>query len=204
MEECPPLGALREKCAELHGISGELHGDLSTSERRCGEMTRGQLILLDLKGINRAVHQDIEGCKRATDEERKQFDANSLQLHNLLYQKHHYQRQISRCQDFRSKHHGIDLVPEDEFSAAAPSEIQRAAADDAHQVCVCVCVVWCVVWCVWGVHLSGCMHTCRGERERGWLHNPFARARRRAGEQPPSLRHIRFRRRPPDELGCCS
>lgn len=186
MEECPPLGALREKCAELHGISGELHGDLSTSERRCGEMTRGQLILLDLKGINRAVHQDIEGCKRATDEERKQFDANSLQLHNLLYQKHHYQRQISRCQDFRSKHHGIDLVPEDEFSAAAPSEIQRAAADDAHQVCVCVCVVWCVVWCVWGGASVGVYAYLSGGAGAGVATQPL-RARPAAGGRATSL-----------------
>lgn len=95
---------------------------------------RGELTMLRLKGASRGVHQHIEACKGKTDDERSSYDSNSLQLHNLLYEKNHYNREIAKCKDFRSKHMDIDLVPEDVFLEAAPPDLRRMGeAVEPHQ-----------------------------------------------------------------------
>ena len=63
----------------------------------------------------------------------RRLDQDSLQLHNLLYEKNHYLREIARCRDFRSKHLAVQLVDESTFAATAPAELQ-GDAEDPHQV----------------------------------------------------------------------
>jgi hypothetical protein len=107
--------------ARLHELCGTLRESAApVSEPPAGGSREGELILLELKGVNRGVHQHIEGAKKTTDKEKTNFDSNSLQLHNLLYEKDHYQRQIAKCQDFRSAHLDIELVSPEEFAATAP------------------------------------------------------------------------------------
>ena len=118
----PELDRLKELCTRLRG---------STAPEASGE-----LVLLGIKGASRGVHQHIEETKSKSDAEKANFDANSLQLHNLLYEKHHYQREIARCADFRSKHEDVGLVDRGTFEAEAPAELRRAGPEEAHQLMV--------------------------------------------------------------------
>jgi THO complex subunit 5 len=115
---------------ELHVSCGSLRA--ATKPGSAGVV--GELALLRLKGKSRAVLHHIEQTKVTTGSERASYDANSLQLHNLLYEKNHYQRQIAKCEDFRSKHVDIELVPEQVFLEAAPPDLRRMGEEvGAHQ-----------------------------------------------------------------------
>ena len=118
----PELDRLKELCTRLRASAAP--------------EASGELVLLGIKGASRGVHQHIEETKSKSDAEKANFDANSLQLHNLLYEKHHYQREIARCADFRSKHEDVGLVDRGTFEAEAPAELRRAGPEEAHQLMV--------------------------------------------------------------------
>jgi len=95
--------------------------------------TQGDLLLLELKATNRELLQRAEQQKLRSLEEKERYDANSLQLHNLLYEKSHYQREIARCHDFASRDEDAELVSLADFERTAPAELRGAGADE-HQL----------------------------------------------------------------------
>ncbi|KAK3155378.1 hypothetical protein QOZ80_2BG0202480 [Eleusine coracana subsp. coracana] len=99
-------------------------------------VTQMSLLLITLRQVNREILMEEDKVKGETEAAKAPVDSTTLQLHNLLYEKNHYVKAIRACQDFQTKHPGIDLVPEEEFHHAAPADIREKtlAADAAHDL----------------------------------------------------------------------
>jgi THO complex subunit 5 len=124
----PELDRVKGLCEQIRG---------GTAKGENGAATAAELVLMDMKGASREVHLSIEATKKLSDTEKANFDSKSLQLHNLLYEKHHYQREIERCKDFRSRSDDVELVDVEAFASAAPPELQRAGDPaEPHQLMV--------------------------------------------------------------------
>ena len=124
----PELERVKDLCEQIRATGREGGG---------GSSAAAELVLMDIKGASRDVHLSIEATKKLSDAEKANFDSNSLQLHNLLYEKHHYQREIARCQDFRSRSDDVELVDVEAFARDAPAEVQRAGQPpEPHQLMV--------------------------------------------------------------------
>jgi THO complex subunit 5 len=124
------LDRVKELCEQIRATSKAAAGGAAGT-------AAAELVLMDIKGASRGVHLRIEATKKLSDTEKANFDSNSLQLHNLLYEKHHYQREIARCQDFRSRSEDVELVDVGSFQSAAPPELRRAGEPpEPHQLMV--------------------------------------------------------------------
>ncbi len=75
-----------------------------------------------------------ESVREQTVAAKAQLDRIVLQLHNLLYEKQFYEKEVLSCTNFRSAvaDEDINLIPTDECCAAAPAAAAAAAAGDEH------------------------------------------------------------------------
>eukprot|EP00850_Spirogloea_muscicola_P015924 SM000126S26300 [mRNA] locus=s126:63634:65861:- [translate_table: standard] len=96
--------------------------------------TRAAVLLVQLRGINRAIMLEEERVKADTEAAKVPVDSTTLQLHNLLYKKNHFLKAIKGCQDFHTRHPGIELVPVQEFLSSAPESLKGQGVADAHQL----------------------------------------------------------------------
>ncbi len=67
--------------------------------------------MLTLKKLNRLDKMRLKASRDSTNEAKLNVDALHLQLQNLLYEVMHLQKEINKCQQFKSKDEEIDLIP---------------------------------------------------------------------------------------------
>jgi len=90
--------------------------------------------VIDLKGVNRNVWEQVGGYKEETQRANQEVDAAELKLQNLQYEKNHFLREIRHCRDFRDTERAIELVSKADFARLAPADLaQPREQDDAHQ-----------------------------------------------------------------------
>ncbi|XP_059084495.1 THO complex subunit 5 homolog [Tigriopus californicus] len=101
-----------------------------TSSADIGEARiNASLHFLTLKKLNRLDKFRIRGAREETNLAKQKVDSLNLQLQNLLYELSHLQKEITKCQQFKSKHEDIDLIPVEEFHREAPESIVGAVKD---------------------------------------------------------------------------
>lgn len=91
---------------------------------------------VSLRQANRSILLEEDRVKGETERAKAPVDFTTLQLHNLMYEKSHYVKAIKACNDFRSKHPDIELVPKEEFFRDAPEEIKNTVIsnDNSHNL----------------------------------------------------------------------
>lgn len=96
----------------------------------------GLLLLCTIREEFKRASLSTEAPKDATAAAKAQLDAASLQLHNLLYEKQYYQREVAATRHFASNvsDEVVDLVPLDAFLAAQPPEAAQRLSGDAHEL----------------------------------------------------------------------
>jgi THO complex subunit 5 len=123
---------LADFCGELLAARGDAAaGDLS------GFLAAGAVKIVELREAHRAVCEEGEALREASAGAKAQLDAASLHLQNLLYEKHHYEKEIRACRAFRSAYTDaqLELIPPEDFAAAEPAAAPApaaVAADEAH------------------------------------------------------------------------
>lgn len=65
-------------------------------------LAAGALRILDLKRAHRNLCDSTEALRDDTSLAKTLLDQSSLQLQNLLYEKQHYEKEISSCRAFKS------------------------------------------------------------------------------------------------------
>jgi len=95
--------------------------------------TSGLLEILQLREHHRELCLMVETIRGETAASKSELDLSSLHLQNLLYEKHHYQREIRSCQSYRSayKDEEIELIPEEEFHRLDEEKVKLQAIDTA-------------------------------------------------------------------------
>jgi len=93
------------------------------------------LSALTLKKLNRLDKLRTRTSREATAGGKGKVDALHLQLQNLLYEVLHLQKEVTKCQQFKSKDEEVELIPVEEFYSVAPEEISKreATSGDEHQ-----------------------------------------------------------------------
>lgn len=95
-----------------------------TSSMEIGEARiNASLHFLTLKKLNRLDKFRIRGAREETTQAKQKVDSLNLQLQNLLYELSHLQKEITKCQQFKSKHEDIELIAVEEFHRQAPDSI---------------------------------------------------------------------------------
>lgn len=96
---------------------------------------KSSLEFLSLKKLNRLDKFRTKAARDATSEAKQKVDGLHLQLQNLKYELGHLQKEITKCQQFKSKHEDIDLVPVEDFYREAPEEIAKVdeTMENEHQ-----------------------------------------------------------------------
>ena len=95
-------------------------------------LNAGAVKILKLKAIHRAMCEGTEALREGTGHAKTQLDQSSLQLQSLLYEKHHYEKEIQSCTSFRSAYSEaqLELLPVDEFKSRATAVSAMAIDDD--------------------------------------------------------------------------
>ncbi len=81
--------------------------------------------MLTLKRLNRLDKLRARDGREQAQRAKQRVDALHLQLQNLLYEALHLQKEIAKCQQFRSGDEDVHLVPEEAFYRDAPEAISR-------------------------------------------------------------------------------
>ncbi|PAA66664.1 hypothetical protein BOX15_Mlig027421g3, partial [Macrostomum lignano] len=119
------LLARLSEVAQLKAKSAMESADQSRLEAlRTGCMTD----LMVMKRLNREAQFRLKRARELTASSKLEADSRHLQLQNLLYECRHLQREITRCQDFRSRHETITLAPLHQFareSGVNPDELSE-------------------------------------------------------------------------------
>ena len=89
------------------------------------------LHFLTLKKLNRLDKLRTRNSREATNQAKQRVDSLHLQLQNLLYEVLHLQKEVTKCQQFKSKDEDIDLVEVHEFYRSAPPEVARQVTTTA-------------------------------------------------------------------------
>jgi THO complex subunit 5 len=86
-------------------------------------LNAGAVKILKLKAIHRAMCNSTESLREATGDAKTQLDQSSLQLQSLLYEKHHYEKEIQSCTSFRSAYseEQLELLPVEDYKKLAAS-----------------------------------------------------------------------------------
>eukprot|EP00095_Tigriopus_kingsejongensis_P000367 maker-scaffold319_size207808-snap-gene-0.28 protein:Tk00367 transcript:maker-scaffold319_size207808-snap-gene-0.28-mRNA-1 annotation:"tho complex subunit 5-like protein" len=87
--------------------------------------TNASLHFLTLKKLNRLDKFRTRSAREETTGAKQRVDSLNLQLQNLLYELAHLQKEITKCQQFKSKHEDIDLIAVEDFYREAPESIAR-------------------------------------------------------------------------------
>lgn len=88
--------------------------------------------ITSLKRWHREAYESGRASKALSVDAREAVDRVQLDLQNLRYECWHLEREIEKCESFKSIYQDVELVPEDEFLAKAPSEL-TSSSDDPHQ-----------------------------------------------------------------------
>jgi THO complex subunit 5 len=110
--------ALGELFSEILNLKG------ATDSKELQErLNAGAVKILKLKAIHRAMCNSTESLREATGDAKTQLDQSSLQLQSLLYEKHHYEKEIQSCTSFRSafSEQQLELLPVEEYKSRAAS-----------------------------------------------------------------------------------
>ena len=96
----------------------ELNADASSEDYQ-SLITAGAVHILELKSIHRGMCENTEALREATSDAKIHLDQSSLQLQSLLYEKHHYEKEIQSCTAFRSAYPDaqLELIPAEEYAA---------------------------------------------------------------------------------------
>jgi THO complex subunit 5 len=73
------------------------------------------LSVLTLKKLNRLDKLRTRTCRDATAAGKQKVDALHLKLQNLLYEVLHLQKEVTKCQQFKSKDEEIEMIDIEEF-----------------------------------------------------------------------------------------
>lgn len=94
--------------------------------------THGALKILELKSVHRLLCESTEALREGTVDAKTHLDQASLHLQNLIYEKHHYEKEIASCTSFRSAYSDekLELLAADEF--AADPQAAELQTDDPH------------------------------------------------------------------------
>ncbi len=84
--------------------------------------TQASLHVLTLKKLNRLDKMRLKASRNLTNEAKLNVDALHLQLQNLLYEVMHLQKEINKCQQFKSKDEEIDLIP---VEVGSPASLEK-------------------------------------------------------------------------------
>ena len=124
-EDSKPSSVAREELfAEVQQIATDLASivntyDVSSSDEASKEslFTRGLLNVLHLRQCHRLLCESVDALREETTASKGDLDTWSLHLQNLLYEKHHYQREIKSCRAYVSAYseQELELIPEEEF-----------------------------------------------------------------------------------------
>ncbi|KAI8475050.1 MAG: Fms-interacting protein-domain-containing protein [Monoraphidium minutum] len=127
-EAAAALRELVDRIAELRGPGGAAAEDPAVQDA----CRAGALALLALRQRYRAAALGSEAAREAAAAAKSGLDQRVLQLHNLLYEKQYYEKEVLSCTNFRSAVPDADicLIPEPEFLAAAAAA-GGAPADEA-------------------------------------------------------------------------
>ena len=67
-----------------------------------GVFSAGAVRILGLKAAHRQLCENTDALREAAGEAKSQLDQSSLQLQNLLYERQHYEKEISSCRGWQS------------------------------------------------------------------------------------------------------
>ncbi len=87
---------------------------------------RASLQVLTLKRLNRLDKLRARDSRDRTQQAKQKVDSLHLHLQNLLYEAMHLQKEITKCQQFRSGDEDIQMVSEEEFYRDAPDNISKS------------------------------------------------------------------------------
>ncbi|CAF1101511.1 unnamed protein product [Didymodactylos carnosus] len=98
--------------------------------------TRGMLLCNKLRSLNRSGRQRIHQAREITAEHRNRLDEQTLEQQNLLYELSHVNKEIARCEEFKSKDQQLELVSVEDFYAQAPPELTNkdVIGNDQHRL----------------------------------------------------------------------
>ncbi|KAL2242084.1 THO complex subunit 5B isoform X2 [Sesamum indicum] len=99
-------------------------------------VTQILLNFVTLRQVNRSILLEEDRVKAETELAKAPVELTTLQLHNLMYEKHHYVKALKACKEFTTKYPGIELIPEEEFIREAPEDIKRSilSTDRTHDL----------------------------------------------------------------------
>ncbi|XP_071445932.1 THO complex subunit 5 homolog A isoform X2 [Hetaerina americana] len=127
---CDEIRKAMHEVAELKKKNTE-QAQAEIAEKR----TATSLLFVFLKKLNRLEKFRTKKSRDILNKEKQQVDSYHLQLQNLLYEKLHLKKEVTKCLEFKSKDEEIDLVPVEEFFKEAPEHISRPISkSDPHQL----------------------------------------------------------------------
>lgn len=96
----------------------------------------GTLLLLQLREHHKQATLQVERVKDDTAGYKTKLDHFSQQLHNLLYEKQYYEKEVLSCRSFQSavSDEQVSLIALDEFLQSAPAEHTKGLGGDAHKL----------------------------------------------------------------------
>ena len=124
---------MEEACEQLRhiaasGVAGKLKSGGAKALQEA--VTKGVLVLLQLKEDSRKKALEAEGHREETAQFKGRLEQAHLQLQNLLYEKEYYEKEIHACQSYQSafSDEQIGLVPVEEFKAT-PQQLNEIGTD---------------------------------------------------------------------------
>ena len=132
----------KESFIEARRVADDLIGDInryleldsnSTQGDRDAVFSAGLAGILRFRQAHRELCELVEGLREKTALVKSELDVSSLHLQNLLYVKHHYQREIQACRSYKSAFtdEDLELISEDQFRAIQASE--KATNDELNR-----------------------------------------------------------------------
>ena len=115
-------------------LVAQLKAEGASQDQLAAGLDAASLLLLALRQAYKEAVLETEAIKDATSVLKTQLDNTSLQLHNLLYEKHHFQRETHANLSYQSAVADADLhlVPPQQFLAGLAPEEAAALAGDEH------------------------------------------------------------------------
>ncbi|CAF4464403.1 unnamed protein product [Rotaria sp. Silwood2] len=89
-----------------------------------------------LRSLNRIGRTRIQKARELTAEHRNRLDDQTLEQQNLLYELSHINKEIARCEEFKSKDQQLELVSLEDFYANAPADLTdpKITENDPHRL----------------------------------------------------------------------
>ncbi|CAF0775143.1 unnamed protein product [Adineta steineri] len=130
----------RQCVDELRTIFLQVHRYQQEPDKHKDELSqlhaRGMHLCNKLRSLNRNGRMRIQKARELTAEHRNRLDDQTLEQQNLLYELSHINREIARCEEFKSKDQQLELVSVEDFYANAPPELtdSNVTGNDPHRL----------------------------------------------------------------------